>query len=93
MKIPWTVAVVAIACIGAIVGLAAMHADTAPMLGVLLTVIGGLTVSVHQQTNGNTSKLIDLVSTQSQQLARTMPALSAPSSAPEHQEQTGGSST
>lgn len=89
MKIPWTVAAVAIACIGAIVGLAALHADTTAMLGVLLTVIGGLTVSVHQQTNGNTSKLIDLVSTQSQQLARTMPPLSGTSPAPDQPESGG----
>lgn len=75
MKIPWAVAAVAIACIAAIVALSALHADSGAMLGVLLTVIGGLTVSTHQQTNGNTSKLIELITNQSQQLARTMPPL------------------
>lgn len=75
MKIPWSAAAVAIACIGAVVLLSAMHADTSQMLGILMSLIAGLTVAVHQNTNGNTSKLIDLVSTQSQQLARTMPPL------------------
>lgn len=74
MKLPWSVAVVAVACIAAIVVLSALHADTGAMLGVLLTVIGGLSVATHQQTNGNTSRLLDLVATQSQELSRTMPA-------------------
>jgi hypothetical protein len=89
MKLPWSVAVVAIACIAAIVVLSALHADTGAMLGVLLTVIGGLSVATHQQTNGNTSRLIDLVQAQSQELSRTMPAK------PEQpdQEQPGGTPT
>jgi hypothetical protein len=90
MTHPWAVAAVAIACIGGIVGLAAVHADTTAMLGVLLTVIGGLSISIHQQTNGNTSKLIELVSRQSQQLARTMPPLTETPQAPE---ESGGSTT
>lgn len=74
MELKWPVAIVAIACIGAIVVLALMHADTTAMLGVLLTVVGGLSVATHQQTNGNTSRLIDLVERQSAELSRTMPA-------------------
>jgi len=74
MKLPWSVAAIAIACIAAIVALAVLHADTGAMLGVLMTVIGGLSVATHQQTNGNTSRLIDLVQAQSRELSRTMPA-------------------
>lgn len=90
MKLPWSVAAVAIACIGAIVVLSALHADTGAMLGVLLTVIGGLSVATHQQTNGNTSRLIDLVQAQSRELSRTMPAVP---DAPQETEQPGGSTT
>lgn len=75
MRNAWAIAAVAIAIVGAIVALSWMHADTTALLAVLLTVIGGFTISTHQQTNGNTSKLIELVSTQSQQLAHTMPPL------------------
>lgn len=92
MKNPWAVAAVAIACIGAIVVLAWLRADTTAMLGVLLAVIGGLTVSTHTQTNGNTSKLIDLVQDQSKQLARAMPPLST-DRPPTTEEPTGGTST
>jgi len=74
MELKWPVAIVAIACIGAIVALALMHADTTAMIGILLSVVGGLTVATHQQTNGNTSRLIDLVERQSSELSRTMPA-------------------
>ena len=74
MKLSWSVAAVAIACIAAIVVLSLLHADTSAMLGVLMTVIGGLSVATHQQTNGNTSRLIALVETQSAELSRTMPA-------------------
>lgn len=90
MKLPWSVAVVAVACIGAIVALSALHADTGAMLGILLTVIGGLSVATHQQTNGNTSRLIDLVQAQSRELSRTMPAVPDP---PQETEQPGGSTT
>lgn len=88
MKLTWSVAAVAIACIAAIVVLAVLHADTTAMLGVLMTVIGGLTVATHNQTNGNTSRLIDLVQRQSEELSRTMPAKPAPPDA-----QPGGTST
>jgi hypothetical protein len=74
MKLSWAVAAVAIACIGAIVVLSALKADTSAMLAVLLTVVGGLSVATHQQTNGNTSKLLELIAIQSEQLSRTMPA-------------------
>lgn len=74
MKLSWSVAAVAIACIGAVVALAVMHADTSAMLAVLMTVIGGVSIATHQQTNGNTSRLLDLVRAQSEELSRTMPA-------------------
>lgn len=87
MNLKWSGAAVAIACIAAIVVLAVMHADTTAMLGVLMAVIGGLSVATHQQTNGNTSRLIDLVQRQSEELSRTMPAKTPP---PTEAEQTGG---
>lgn len=51
-----------------------MHADSTSMLAVLMSIVGGLSVATHQQTNGNTSRLIDLVERQSAELSRTMPA-------------------
>lgn len=82
MRTSWPVAVVAVACIAAIVALSVLHADTTAMLGVLLTVIGGIAVSTHQQTNGNTTRLLDMLDRQSAQLAKAMPPLDHEQSSP-----------
>jgi hypothetical protein len=68
-----TVAVIAVACIVSITILSWHHIDVTALLAILMTVVGSIAVSTHTQTNGNTSKLIDLVDKQSTALAASNP--------------------
>lgn len=81
MKVPWGAAVVIVACLTSVTVLAIARVDTTvivavigaavtPVLGALLY---GKVEATYQNSNGNTTKLVELVSRQSDQLAQAMP--------------------
>jgi hypothetical protein len=71
--------IVIVAFLAAIVALAMTGRDTAALIAVGTAVLAGLGLSlgqqqaVKEQTNGNTTKLLEMVEAQGQMLARMQP--------------------
>lgn len=71
--VSWPQAFVITIAIAAVTILAAIGADTTPVVGVIVTVIGGLLIgglqTIKDQTNGNQSRLIDELSAARKEMA------------------------
>lgn len=85
MKNTLAVALVAVAGIAGVVLLSALKVDTTAVTSVIglgLSALGGIIYAkvdaTYHQSNGNMSRLVDLLARQSDQLAAMMPAPPAP---------------
>lgn len=71
--VSWPQAFVITIAIAAVTILAAMGADTTPVVGVIVTVIGGLLIgglqTIKDQTNGAQGRLIDELSAARKEMA------------------------
>lgn len=83
MKASWPLALIILGGLGAIIAAFWLHADPAMVVTVVTSVFGALLYgkveATYQQTNGNTSRLIELAARQSDQLATMLPSSSTPS--------------
>ena len=77
MKLTWPTVVLILGALAIVGALAWKGVDTASIIGLIITLIGGVTLGavtqVKEQTNGQLSQLVSLVREQSQTLSRTQP--------------------
>ena len=77
MKIPWQQVALILGALTIVGALAWKGVDTTVIIGLIITLMGGLTygqiTQVKDQSNGQMSKLMELVQEQSRTLSRTHP--------------------
>lgn len=82
MKISWPQVTLILGALAVVGALALAKVDTSAIIGLIIALIGGVTLGqigqVKDQSNGQLTKMMELIREQSQTLARTPPVIEEP---------------